>query len=103
MKLDCEVIRDLLPLYADQACSEQSRALVNEHLLDCADCRDMLQKLKENEIVIFEGIHALNSMITARHLNAFKLYISARSDVEYDGKIVFKRTWFRLVRRTVRD
>jgi hypothetical protein len=50
MKLDCEVIRDLLPLYADQACSEQSRALVNEHLLDCADCRDMLQKLKENEI-----------------------------------------------------
>ena len=50
MKLDCVVIRDLLPLYADQACSEQSRALVNEHLLDCADCRDMLQKLKENEI-----------------------------------------------------
>ena len=50
MKMDCEVIRDLLPLYADQACSEQSRALVNEHLLDCADCRDMLQKIKENEI-----------------------------------------------------
>ncbi len=50
MKMDCEVIRDLLPLYADQACSEQSRALVNEHLLDCADCRDMLQRIKENEI-----------------------------------------------------
>ena len=50
MKMECEVIRDLLPLYADQACSEQSRALVNEHLLDCADCRDMLQKIKENEI-----------------------------------------------------
>ena len=60
-------------------------------------------KLKENEIVIFEGIHALNSMITARHPNAFKLYISARSDVEFEGNIVFKRTWFRLVRRTVRD
>ncbi len=60
-------------------------------------------KLKENEIVIFEGIHALNSMVTARHPNAFKLYISARSDVEFEGKIVFKRTWFRLVRRAVRD
>lgn len=60
-------------------------------------------KLKENEIVIFEGIHALNSMVTARHPKAFKLYISARSDVEFEGKIVFKRTWFRLVRRTVRD
>ncbi len=50
MKMECDVIRDLLPLYADDACSEQSRHIVNEHLLDCADCRDMLQKLKENEI-----------------------------------------------------
>ena len=48
--MDCDVIRDLLPLYADDACSEKSRALVNEHLLDCADCREMLQKIMENEI-----------------------------------------------------
>ena len=49
-------------------------------------------KLGKDEIVIFEGIHALNDMITTRHPEAFKLY-----------KIVFKRTWFRLVRRLVRD
>ena len=60
-------------------------------------------KLKKDEIVIFEGIHALNSLVTERHPEAFKLYISARSDVKFEGKIVFKRTWFRLVRRTVRD
>lgn len=60
-------------------------------------------KLGSDEVVIFEGIHALNDMITDRHPEAFKLYISARSDVEFEGKIVFKRTWFRLVRRTVRD
>lgn len=60
-------------------------------------------KLGKDEIVIFEGIHALNDMITERHADAFKLYISARSDVTFNGKIVFKRTWFRLVRRTVRD
>ena len=48
--MDCDVIRDLLPLYADEACSEKSRALVNEHLLDCADCRAMLEKIKETEI-----------------------------------------------------
>lgn len=60
-------------------------------------------KLKSDEIVIFEGIHALNSMITNVHPEAFKLYISARSDVEFEGRIVFKRTWFRLVRRMVRD
>ena len=60
-------------------------------------------KLKKDEIVIFEGIHALNDMITDRHPEAFKLYISAQSDVLFGGRTVFKRTWFRLVRRTVRD
>jgi len=60
-------------------------------------------KLGKDEIVIFEGIHALNDMITNTHPEAFKLYISARSDVEFGGRIVFKRTWFRLVRRMVRD
>ena len=60
-------------------------------------------KLKKDEIAIFEGIHALSSMITDVHPEAFKLYISARSDVEFEGNVVFKRTWFRLVRRMVRD
>ena len=60
-------------------------------------------KLGPDEMVIFEGIHALNTMITDVHPEAFKLYISARSDVEFQGSIVFKRTWFRLVRRMVRD
>ena len=36
-------------------------------------------KLKKDEIVIFEGIHALNDEITGKHPEAFKLYISARS------------------------
>ena len=60
-------------------------------------------KLGPDEMVIFEGIHALNTMITDVHPEAFKLYISARSDVEFQGRLVFKRTWFRLVRRMVRD
>lgn len=39
-KLDwCEVIQDLLPLYEDDCCSPQSRALVEEHLETCEACR----------------------------------------------------------------
>ena len=60
-------------------------------------------RLKKDEVVIFEGIHALNDMITDVHPEAFKLYISARSNVEFEGKVVFRRYWFRLVRRMVRD
>ena len=60
-------------------------------------------KLKKDEIVVFEGIHALNDIITDPNPDAFKLYISARSHVMFNGNIVFKSTWFRLVRRLVRD
>lgn len=60
--------------------------------------------LGKDEIAVFEGIHALNDMITSVHPEAFKLYISARSNVyDEDGNKVFKGTWMRLMRRTVRD
>ena len=60
-------------------------------------------RLKEGEIVIFEGIHALNDLLVNRHPNAFKLYISARSDITSNSVVCFKRTWTRLMRRVVRD
>ncbi len=61
-------------------------------------------KLKKNEVAVFEGIHALNDAITQVHPEAFKLYISARSNITDDeGRVVFKGTWMRLMRRTVRD
>ena len=60
--------------------------------------------LRKNEVAVFEGIHALNDAITQVHPEAFKLYISARSNVvDDDNKVVFKGTWMRLMRRTVRD
>ncbi|MBR6114458.1 MAG: nucleoside kinase [Oscillospiraceae bacterium] len=61
-------------------------------------------QLRDNEVAVFEGIHALNDAITGVHPEAFKLYISARSNILDDsGRVVFKGTWMRLMRRTVRD
>ncbi|MDO5445063.1 MAG: nucleoside kinase [Eubacteriales bacterium] len=60
-------------------------------------------KLGKDEVCIFEGIHALNGAITGMHDEAFRLYVSARSNVNFNDSTVFKSTWFRLVRRTVRD
>ena len=60
-------------------------------------------RLGKDEIAIFEGIHALNDDITSVHPEAFKLYISARSNVMDGDTLVFKGTWMRLMRRTVRD
>ena len=47
MKLSCEVIRDLLPLYHDGVCSEESREIVEEHVETCADCKAVLHGLRE--------------------------------------------------------
>lgn len=65
MKLTCEVIRDLLPLYHDGVCSNESKMIVDEHLAGCEGCKADLetmnhvfpqmhkeQNLKEAEAVI---------------------------------------------------
>ena len=67
------------------------------------DSLGMPIKLEKNEIVIFEGIHALNDDIAGRHPEATKLYISARSNVNEGAVLRFKGTWMRLTRRAVRD
>ena len=37
--MKCEIIRDLIPLYLDKVCSEDSRKLVEEHLAECSECK----------------------------------------------------------------
>jgi len=46
MKLDCDVIRDLLPLYAEHIASPASTALVEEHLKECEACRAELKQMR---------------------------------------------------------
>ena len=50
MKISCDVIRDLLPLYVDEVLSNDSKTLVDEHIEQCESCRDELKKLSEDEV-----------------------------------------------------
>ena len=60
-------------------------------------------RLGKDEIVIFEGVHALNDIIVGKNSKAFKLYIAARSDI-FDGEnLLFDRAWIRLCRRIAHD
>lgn len=47
MKLPCSVIQDLLPLYAEDLTSDESRTLVEEHLPQCDTCSKTLKELQE--------------------------------------------------------
>lgn len=60
--------------------------------------------LGHDELAIFEGIHALNDVITGKNPKAMKVYIAARSNLTDDaGNTVFEHSWVRLCRRIVRD
>jgi len=61
-------------------------------------------RLQKDQVAIIEGIHALNDMFDdAAGDHETKMYVSARSNFEFDGETVFKGTWTRLMRRIVRD
>ena len=45
--MNCKIIQDLLPLYCDGVCSEESRTWIDEHLRTCSDCREALRWMQE--------------------------------------------------------
>lgn len=47
--MNCDIIRDLLPLYADDVCSEASREIVEQHLETCEGCREELRGMRCGE------------------------------------------------------
>ena len=51
MKYSCNVIKDLIPLYYDSACSQESKEIVEQHIEECQECRKYLEDLKESNDV----------------------------------------------------
>lgn len=47
--MKCNVARDLLPLYFDGLCSEETRQQLEEHMTDCEECRRLRQSLETEQ------------------------------------------------------
>lgn len=63
MKVSCNIIKDLLPLYAEDMVSEESKNLVDEHLCECDACTKELGALKKVQKVPLEvDTRALNNV-----------------------------------------
>ncbi|PYI52572.1 zf-HC2 domain-containing protein [Paenibacillus flagellatus] len=71
-KSECDIVKDLLPLYVDDVCSEASGRMIREHLAVCGDCKDEWEHLRSgfavspetadssrSEIEVIKGISAL--------------------------------------------
>lgn len=46
-KIPCDVVRDLLVLYEDNVCSEESRQLIEEHIAECEECKELYEMTKK--------------------------------------------------------
>ena len=51
MKFNCSIVEDLLPLYLEDMCSEDSKAALEEHLQGCPACREKLARMKNSDII----------------------------------------------------
>lgn len=51
MNCNCGIIDDLLPLYVDGACSDESKAAIEAHLASCKACREKLERMQAETVV----------------------------------------------------
>ena len=56
MKMKCEVIQDLLPLYCDHQASTESCQLIEEHLRECDACKQFYEMIHEPKDLTEERI-----------------------------------------------
>ena len=78
-QLNCEIIRDLLPSYADGQTSDITNTAIEEHISECRDCADMLRRMKEPEEDILsqkEEINYLKKVKKSKRLTAWIAVVS---------------------------
>lgn len=63
MNISCNIIRDLLPLYAEEMVSEDSKNLIDEHLCGCDSCTKALRELlKKPSVPVEMNVEPLNKV-----------------------------------------
>ena len=50
--MNCDIVKDLIPLYIDGCCSEESEKAVEEHIRNCSDCKKLLEDMKSSSDII---------------------------------------------------
>lgn len=81
-KVSCEIIKDMLPLYYDDVCSDDSKRMVEEHLVGCHSCKIELERFKagfelpkeENETIRNDGnaIKGISSFWKRSRIKSFR-------------------------------
>lgn len=66
--MNCNVVKDLIPLYIDKCCSDESAQEVEKHLCECNECKAVFESM--NASIINEQAH--NEPLKATRINDWK-------------------------------
>lgn len=75
---ECNIVKDLLPLYIEELCSKDSMEYVEKHLENCEECMESYTYLKHSEVYA--------DSVEKKEINAFQKlerYISGKILVSY--------------------
>ncbi len=50
--MNCNIVKDLIPLYIDGCCSEESGKIVEEHIKNCIDCKKLCEDMKSPSDIV---------------------------------------------------
>lgn len=66
--MNCEIIKDLIPLYIDDCCSSDSATAVKEHIRKCSECKELFDSMNTPKMV--PETHSVPAVMS--RLNDFK-------------------------------
>lgn len=78
MTYPCGIIRDLLPLYIDDVCNEESKQAVENHLSECEKCRNYYKSMKSTEGFVAKENDNSEDMKMANNLKNVKSKINKK-------------------------
>ena len=80
-QIDCEIIKDAMPLYLDGLSGDVTNEIIETHLKECKKCRSAYEKLKSDREALLEETRAQDEEAAC--------YLSKKRIVYTDYKVVY--------------
>ncbi|MBQ9767102.1 MAG: zf-HC2 domain-containing protein [Lachnospiraceae bacterium] len=82
MKINCEIVQDLIPTYVEGLCSESSKVCVEEHIVTCEECRAFVENCRDVEFTAREleekqldGLRKVKKKLKLQNLMSYGLLL----------------------------
>ena len=82
---------DMMNAYVENTASEFVRKAVEDHLRNCADCRELAQRLGGFDVATDESLGAMNAALQAEWVNAEKRLNIAAEDFARTAEVDFRK------------